>query len=117
MRKKQPTDPVVCVRDLVLVAQNNDKIEEEIGLVAATDSGSFWYIDWMRDNVEEIYYCHAASPFTGPGGVQGISPHPSRNAIFATCGEDRMISVWDASTRCVSVFNCFVSLLLLLFIF
>jgi hypothetical protein len=99
MRKKKPTGPVVSIHDLVLVAQNNKKIEEEIGLVAATDAGSFWYIDWMRDNTEEIYYCHAGSPETGPGGVQGISPHPSRNCIFATCGEDRMISVWDASTR------------------
>mmetsp|Transcript_286 Transcript_286/g.349 ORF Transcript_286/g.349 Transcript_286/m.349 type:complete len:1072 (-) Transcript_286:246-3461(-) len=91
----------VIVKDLVFVSQKNNKIEEEIGLVVATDGGSFWYVDWHRDIIDEIYYCHA-----GPsdydrtmGGVQGVSPHPSKNAVFATCGEDRMMAVWDASTR------------------
>ena len=33
------------------------------------------------------------------GGVHGLCPHPTRNAVFATCGEDKQLAIWDAAAR------------------
>ena len=52
--------------------------------------------------INEIYSYHNGSPLVSDpmvGGVQGVSPHPTKNAVFATCGEDKQLCIWDASTR------------------
>mmetsp|Transcript_46713 Transcript_46713/g.105584 ORF Transcript_46713/g.105584 Transcript_46713/m.105584 type:complete len:242 (+) Transcript_46713:1-726(+) len=62
-----------------------------------------WFVDWDRDVVEEVFSCHAGAPRPSAdpiaGGVFGLSPHPTKNACFATCGEDKLLCVWDAARR------------------
>lgn len=46
--------------------------------------------------VDEVWHYHAGSPITSgttEGGVHAIAPHPSRNAVFATAGEDKILQV------------------------
>ena len=108
IRKKKEEEKGVIVRDLVMISQANaDAAGGAEGLICCTDGGSFWYIDWQRESVDEVYYCHAGSPVTDKdtgkvvtafGGVHCVSPHPFRNAVFASVGEDKILSVWDTST-------------------
>ena len=71
-------------------------------LVVATDGGSFWLVDVATETCEECYFYHSGSPVpdeTVFGGVQAVSPHPTRNAVFASVGEDKLLGVWDGSQR------------------
>ena len=108
IRKKKEEEKGVIVRDLVMISQANaDAAGGAEGLICCTDGGSFWYIDWQRESVDEVYYCHAGSPVTDKdtgkvvtafGGVHCVAPHPFRNAVFASVGEDKILGVWDTST-------------------
>ena len=88
--------PLACLRSIVRIK------EQKTGsylLVVGTGNNSIYeaFVDETATTLE----ANVIMPSHSEGSIVGLASHPGK-AIFATCGEDRSVKVWDREERIIS---------------
>ena len=62
-------------------------------ILVGTENNCIYEIDEVSDHVRCVIHGHA------DGRVTGLSTHPTDPNVFATCGEDGMVNIWQCEER------------------
>ena len=97
--KPEDLHKVTCVRSVVRLKVSN--AFENVGsfsLVIGTGNNSIYQA--FLDQPESILVATEIMPSHAKGKIYGLASHPGK-AYFASCGEDKLVKVWDREERCV----------------